>query len=204
MRQVFYYLIIIILFFMMGCKSEKKKTSELSTQYINEWISKSAWYKELAMKPDKSINQELFVLQNERNGKAWQVAFDFLKKNNLNELALGRYDLSDDGIYATVSEYETKEHETAKYEAHRKYIDIQYVSKGEEYIDLLPMNEITENPDYDEQADIMFLEGKPGTRLHADKEHFFVFFPDDVHKPCLEIGKTAMVRKIVVKIPWND
>ena len=95
MRQVFYYLIIIILFFMMGCKSEKKKTSELSTQYINEWISKSAWYKELAMKPDKSINQELFVLQNERNGKAWQVAFDFLKKNNLNELALGRYDLSD-------------------------------------------------------------------------------------------------------------
>nr|WP_129732754.1 YhcH/YjgK/YiaL family protein [Parabacteroides goldsteinii] len=204
MKQIFYSLIVVILFCMMGCKSEKKKSSELSAQYVSEWISRSGWYKELKMKPDKNVNQELFVLQNERNIKAWQVAFDFLRRNDLNELALGRYDLSNDGTYATVSEYETKEHETARYEAHRKYIDIQYVSKGEEYIDLLPMDEITERQDYDEQADIMFFDGKLGTRLYANKEQFFVFFPDDVHRPCLKIDTAAMVRKIVVKIPWSD
>lgn len=195
------YIYVLILLLMIGCKSGRKKSPDVPSQSVSEWISNSEWSKELTMKPDQSINLEMFVLQNERNDKAWQVAFDFLKRNDLNSLAIGRYDLSDDGTYATVSEYETKEHETARYEAHRRYIDIQYVSEGEEFMELLPLDQIIESQDYDEQADIMFFNGKPGKRLYANKDHFFVFFPNDVHKPCLKIETPTKVRKVVIKIP---
>lgn len=195
------YIYVFILLLMIGCKSGGKESTDLSSKSVSEWISNSGWSKELTMKPDKSINLETFVLQNKRNEKAWKVAFEFLKRKDLNSLAIGRYDLSDDGTYATVSEYETKEHETARYEAHRKYIDIQYVCEGDEFIELLSLDQIIESQDYDEKADIMFFYGKPGERLHANREHFFVFFPNDAHKPCLKIGTPNKVRKVVIKIP---
>ena len=41
----------------------------------------------------------------------------------------GRYDV-DDELYYMVQEYETKYPEQARYEAHKKYVDIQYIVKG--------------------------------------------------------------------------
>lgn len=98
------YIYVFILLLMIGCKSGGKESTDLSSKSVSEWISNSGWSKELTMKPDKSINLETFVLQNKRNEKAWKVAFEFLKRKDLNSLAIGRYDLSDDGTYATVSE----------------------------------------------------------------------------------------------------
>jgi len=205
MKQLLFFVTASFFLFMTGCKLNKSSPISVSaSDNASEWIANSKWTQELSMKPDQSINQELFVSQIKNNEKAWQTAFEFLKRDDLNSLAIGKYDLSEDGTYATVSEYETKEPETAKYEAHRKYIDIQYVSIGEEYIELLPMDQITENQKYDEQADIVFFDGKPGQQLYANEKFYFVFFPDDVHKPCLKVKESALVRKIVIKIPWQD
>jgi beta-galactosidase beta subunit len=54
-----------------------------------------------------------------------QAAFAFIRENNLHALPLGRYDL-EDGVFAIVQEYFTKEE--SFYEAHKKYIDLQYMS----------------------------------------------------------------------------
>lgn len=188
---------------MVGCKSESKKTATLSDVEVKEWAAASKWYTGLSIKPDLSINQAMFASQNMKNGKSWEAAYKFLRENDLEKLAIGRYDLLD-GTYATVSEYKTKEPDSAKYEAHRKYIDIQYVQSGCEYIDLLPMSGIKEKAVYDEKSDILFFVGKEGKRLYADNNHFFVFFPEDVHRPCLKVDSVSTVRKIVVKIPLVD
>jgi len=162
---------------------------------INEW-------KELGCKPDASINMQQFEGQIAKNGEAWQAALDFFKNENLSELENGRHDLSA-GVYVAVSEYETKDPAVARYEVHRKYIDIQYVAAGEEYIEVLPMDNFKEEQEYNEEKDIVFFMANPeGKKLYADKNLFFIFFPDEAHKPCIRIDNARKVKKIVVKIPF--
>lgn len=204
MKRLINGVMFIFFILMIGCKPGNRNVSNMSEADIKKWVASSEWYTGLSMTPDASINQSEFASQVLKNEKSWQAAFHFLDNNNLDELAIGRYELLDDGTYATVSEYITKEPDSARYEAHRKYIDIQYVLNGSEYIDLLRMPDINEEAEYDEKSDILFFTGREGQRLLADKKHFFVFFPDDVHKPCLKVGSTGRVRKIVVKIPLVD
>ena len=119
--------------------------------------------------------------------------------NNMNE---GRYELGGE-VYATITDYNTKNISVADYEAHRKFIDIQYVPKGREYIGLTSLDDIISiiQP-YDEEKDIEFFHKPDDNLLLADPARYFVFFPTDGHKPCLRVGSSDKVRKVVVKIPY--
>ncbi|MDR2920938.1 MAG: YhcH/YjgK/YiaL family protein [Tannerella sp.] len=205
MKKTIRYLFTFLGFIAIGCNSNSSKIDGWSDEKVNEWFLESNWNKDLPYVPDANINKRLFIQQQEKNPETWRKAFDFLKNEDLSELPEGRYDLSDNGLYATVSVYQTKKPEDAKYEAHRKYIDIQYVAEGEEYIEILPLEMIKEAQNYDGEADIMFFESKTkGSKLLADKSRFFVFFPTDAHKPCLMTDTTKTVKKIVVKIPVSE
>ena len=59
--------------------------------------------------------------------KGLQAAFAFLRQQDLAGLAPGRHDIAPDWLYANVIEGEGTGVEGAKLEAHRQYIDIQYV-----------------------------------------------------------------------------
>ena len=58
----------------------------------------------------------------------------------MSKLEVKRYDIDGDNLYATVSEYITKNEEDAKFEAHQKYIDIQYVISGKEIMSIAPLS----------------------------------------------------------------
>jgi YhcH/YjgK/YiaL family protein len=165
---------------------------------------KESWNVQLPYKLDKSTNIEQLVAQNKLNGNAWQEAFKFLKENDLTKLPVGRYELTEDGLtYATISEYEAKEPEAARYEAHRKYIDLQYVISGVEGMELLPMSDVTQGDEYNPQKDIIFFKDTTkGVLRLADKSVFFIFFPDDVHKPGIRVNEGSHIKKVVIKIPF--
>ena len=57
---------------------------------------------------------------------------------------LGRHDLDGDACFALVQTYETKPHEGAKFEAHRKYIDVQFIHRGRETILWAPLSSMKE------------------------------------------------------------
>ena len=48
----------------------------------------------------------------------------------------GRTDIDGDRLYASVASYETGLHEKRRFEAHRKFIDVQVLLEGEEAIDV--------------------------------------------------------------------
>ena len=58
--------------------------------------------------------------------------FRFLTESDLATLPIGRINLSGDNLYALVQEYDTKLPNAGKWEAHRKYIDVQYLMRGVE------------------------------------------------------------------------
>lgn len=104
-------------------------------------------------------------------------------------------------VKAIVSEYETKKVNENGFEAHRQYIDIQYVLQGIEKVSCLPLDHLQERIPYKEESDAAFYtsNGKP-TEMVIGNGCFAVFFPQDGHMPCLSIDEPKPVKKVVVKV----
>lgn len=61
-------------------------------------------------------------------------------------------------VKAIVSEYITKEVNENSYEAHRDYIDIQYLISGEEVVKSLPLEYLNEIKPYNKEIDAAFYQ----------------------------------------------
>ena len=141
--------------------------------------------------------------QMKKNPDQWRAAIDFLTKSDLMKLSAGRHEITTDGVFANVQEYETKAE--AKYECHRKYIDIQCVVSGEEHIYVANISKVSDpTAEYNAKNDIQFFNiANEYTKVLADKDSYVVLFPHEVHKPCMNVdGKQSHIRKVVVKIPF--
>ena len=126
-------------------------------------------------------------------------AFEFLEEFDFESIESGKYNVSGDEIFALVSEYNTKEHTDARPEAHERYIDIQYMVKGEECMGyaLLGDQEVLEP--YNVEKDVVFYhtEVRP---VKVNEGMFALFFPHDIHAPSMKIGESKPVKKVVVKV----
>jgi YhcH/YjgK/YiaL family protein len=89
------------------------------------------------------------------------------------------------------------------FEAHKKYADIQVLISGEEKIGVLPLDATTVTVPYDEEKDIMFLTAEGENYRDAMPGKFFLFFPEDAHRPTVKKTENSQVRKIVVKVRIN-
>lgn len=131
------------------------------------------------------------------------LAGRFLDGHDLEALPLGRYDL-DKGIYINVEEYETYPRRERQYEAHKKYVDMQIVIRGEEKICVAEERNLHRATKYDPCRDIGFYHNDvPGTDYTMRAGDCLMLFPQDGHMPCLRVrgGKGIPVKKAVVKIP---
>jgi YhcH/YjgK/YiaL family protein len=183
-----------------GCTGGSDPAAWNSKQ-IDKWFEKGDWLNGWQIKPDQSINRKAFAVSYFRNKERWDKALNFLKSNDLPGLELKRYDIDGDNLFAPVSEYITKDEEDARYEAHQKYIDIQYIISGKELIGVAPVSQKKEVLEpYDSAKDIEFLTVSGGENRSATPDRFFIFFPEDAHRPGLKDGLNSPVRKIVVKV----
>lgn len=193
-------LVITSLIGFIGCKSSSDPAS-WSSANIDKWFEKGEWLNGWTAIPDGSINRKEFAIAYFKNKERWDKAFTYLKTTDLSNLEVKRTEIDGINIYAPVTEYLTKNREDVNYEAHRKYIDIQYVIKGEEMIGVAPMamKDSVVVP-YDETKDLEFMKVKEGVEYKATPERFFIFFPSDIHRPSLTVNENSQVKKIVVKV----
>jgi biofilm protein TabA len=128
-------------------------------------------------------------------------AFAFLRTVD-GTRALGRHDLDADHCFALVQTYETKPMEKAKFEAHRKYIDIQFIHTGRETILWAPLTSMREKMlAYSEEKEAALWKLVPDvTPLHMSDGHFAILWPQDAHAPCIEWDAPQRVFKVVVKV----
>jgi len=200
-RSIFTLIIFIMI---TGCSQPSKTSPEQwSEQELSEWFTKGEWKQGWTALPDETVNQRELAIQYHKNPERWNIVFTFLKENNLEELPTGRYELEGPALYVNVDEYLTKNEEDARFEAHRKYADIQYVVSGKERIGVLPLGLTSVSVPYLEENDIVFLSTEENNYRPAQPGKFFVFFPDDAHQPCVKSGENAQVRKIVAKVLIN-
>jgi YhcH/YjgK/YiaL family protein len=183
-----------------GCKTSSDPAT-WSSKKIDQWFEKGDWLNGWRVIPDASINRKEFALSYYRNKERWDKAFTFLKTSDLTKLEIKRYDIDGDNLYAPISEYQTKNPEDAKFEAHKKYIDIQYVISGTEQMSVAPMAQKKEVlVPYDAVKDVEFMTVSGSSDYKATPERFFIFFPSDIHRPGVKTGENSPVRKVVVKV----
>jgi len=123
----------------------------------------------------------------------------FLRETDLTLLSIGRQDIDGDDCFAFVNEYETKPLPEGVWEAHRSYIDIQYLVSGIERMGYAPVEGMKPITPYDDEKDLEFLEGK-GDFFLVNPGTIVVFTPDDAHMPNMQAGSSCIVRKVVVKV----
>ena len=144
---------------------------------------------------DKLENANLYSCISENLKKG----FDFLATTDLANLEVGRYEIDGKNVFALVSEYESKAHQDCRLEAHQTYADIQYIVSGKEAIGFAPLNGQTVTAEYNPEKDIVFFSGET-TQLIVEAGMFAVFYPQDVHRPCMQINGPEKVKKVVVKV----
>lgn len=135
-------------------------------------------------------------------GAGIEAGLRFLKPADMNDLPLGKKVINGDKLFALVSEYMTHAEASVKWEAHRRYIDIQYVVTGAEAIGYQCVANMEIVKPYDETGDALFLQGN-GSRLLLGQGIFAIFWPQDAHQPGLSLRRPQMVRKVVVKVMAN-
>jgi YhcH/YjgK/YiaL family protein len=201
MKNLIVTIMVLISFFGLTGGRSDSDPSTWSSKQIDKWFAKGQWKKGWTITPDASINKRELAVLYFKNKERWAKAFKFLKGNDLTKLELKRYDIDGDNLYATVSEYLSKNEETAKFEAHRKYIDIQYVIVGREVMNIAPITTVKEvlTP-YDASKDIEFITVDKIVNYKASPANFFIFFPSDAHRPGIKDGVNSSVRKLVVKL----
>ena len=139
-----------------------------------------------------------------RLGRRIEAGLRFLETRDFSKMQPGRYDIEGDACYALVQDYETKPRPPqAGWEAHRKYVDIQYVVSGIERIGYANLEDMRVSAAYDESKDALFLEGK-GDFLLVRAGTFLIFGPQDAHMPGLAEVDPSPVRKVVVKVEMAD
>lgn len=133
-------------------------------------------------------------------GMNFAEAFGYLKNTDFSAMQPGRYVIDGDNVFAMISEYSTRIIGDEKLEAHRTYIDIQYMVSGTELMGYTLHT--TQYPSFPYQAeqDYMLYDEKPSCFVPVHAGMFTIFFPTDLHMPCIMLSEAATVKKVVMKV----
>ena len=130
-----------------------------------------------------------------------QEAIDFVEAVTKEDFT-GHYDFGN-VVFANIDEYETKTFCNCKFEAHKRYIDIQLILDGIERLEYMPVDGLKVSKAYDEERDVVFFENSkelPDSIILKEGK-FVLIYPHEAHKPQIAIDdKSVKVKKAVVKI----
>lgn len=130
---------------------------------------------------------------------AVKECFAYAKENNLLSYEKGSHPIYGDRLYVNIAEYETTVPENRFWEAHKKYLDLHLILRGEERIDIAFIENMKQK-DYVEQDDFLPLEGKAVASAVLCENDFMICYPCDGHMTGLAADKPLTLKKAIFKI----
>ena len=129
----------------------------------------------------------------------FRVVFEGLKKLSGDS---DRVEVNGENAFYSASTYINKPAAECKYEAHRKYIDIQYVVSGLEEIRLAPAEQLDVTQDFTTDGDIAFYgDTESYQRALLGAGDFVIIFPCEAHMPLVApFDNPTKTTKAVAKI----
>ena len=131
-----------------------------------------------------------------------QKCIDFLHSKELP--GIGEKAEMDNGIRCIVSQYVTVPERESFWEAHKKYVDLHCVLKGEEKIRVAHTTQ-GKLGEYHPETDYQEVEGEAIAELVLREGFLLCLFPNDAHQVKVQVsaGEETTVTKVVFKIPME-
>ena len=98
-----------------------------------------------------------------------------------------------------VQEMDTKSPEGKLCEAHRDYLDVQYVVEGEEVVGWAPLETLTLDGEFNTAKDKGMYAGSVDF-IKIRTGYCYVAFPEDGHMPNLHLEEKQHLKKLVLKL----
>lgn len=133
-------------------------------------------------------------------GSRFELAFDYLENNNFLEMEAGKDSILGDEVFALINNYETQAEENCILEAHKKYIDLQFMVAGEEQFGYDSLINQVPSKSYDSENDYALYKSEKLSYINFTPNMFAIFYPTDLHMPGIISGVKESIKKIVVKI----
>lgn len=123
----------------------------------------------------------------------------FLRRAGKESLAEGRHEIAGPAGWGLIRRYDTVSFSQQPMEAHRDFIDIQYILSGEEMLGWADRAVLTPLAPYSQADDCALYAGTPQW-IALTPGHFAILFPGDAHLPKIASGSIRHVEKAIVKI----
>ena len=192
-----------ILFFIALAGNAQNALQNGNSKQAEQWAKNREWAPAgFTLQLHPSTDKGEFARQYAKNKALWDKVFAFLKEHDLEKLEPGRYPVDSTDAFVNVTDAPSKEFDKTGWESHRKYIDLQYVSRGKEKIGVAPVQGAAVIKPYDETKDVANYT-TDGQYNIAEPGTFFLFFPQNAHRPGILVDGYATVKKVVVKIKYT-
>lgn len=127
---------------------------------------------------------------------------NILKAKDLLAMEPGKYQEAEDWYYL-VQSYNSKPVDQCRLESHEKYVDIQWVLKGEERLDICAVDGLEVEEPYSEEKDVTFFKAPESLmQMVLTDGGYAVLYPENAHRPGRAVDESCpcAINKIVVKV----
>jgi len=134
-------------------------------------------------------------------GSRLEAAMNYLRHGFKPGTPDGRVDVLGDDVFALIQGYDTRAIADCRFEAHRKYLDIQYVYDGAEGMGWAPVETLEVADPFDTTRDVAFYSAPDVyTTAEVRSGMLTVFYPGDAHMPGIRLTGFQNVKKVVMKV----
>lgn len=152
------------------------------------------------------------TVKSQLNDKRFEKAFLYIQKlqdkNSLEYKSLSLIELDkcnkivlDENSFVLEQSYITKNKKDCLFESHKKYIDIQYMFKGDEIMEVENVDNLSVTTAYNEDLDYAkYAQTNNSSTLIIKENELAIFYPQDAHMPCIKIDENKKIIKAVFKI----
>lgn len=127
------------------------------------------------------------------------TAIRFILTHELSALPLGKTVIDGDNVFVNVMEAEPRSSESADFELHRNYMDLQTDLAGSELFEVA-LGETTVTQPYDSASDFCAVRAAASCVGTLCEGRFALFLTLEPHKPTLRAQGCDKVKKAVFKI----
>lgn len=125
--------------------------------------------------------------------------FNYAREHDLLSYEKGSHPIDGDELFVNIVEYETTTPENRFWEAHRQYLDLHFMLRGPEQIDVNFIDNM-EQKEFVEKDDFLPLEGDPNSHVVLNAGDFLLCYPADAHRTAVQVGAPATIKKAIFKI----
>lgn len=128
-----------------------------------------------------------------------KTCFSYANTHDLLAFEKGSHEIDGDKLFVNIVEYTTTEKENRFWEAHRKYLDVHVMLRGEEQIDLNFIQNMKQE-EFVEKDDFLPLQGEANGHVVLREGDFLICYPNDGHMTAIRTDEPADIKKAIFKV----